>query len=207
MQMKLWQSASAALIAVLFWIAAVCLPGTVGAWTTWVQILVFAAAAVFGIAGVGVFVRAFLAHDAGSLRGQSIFLGVFLAFACVLLIVAWVNGHNGFTITDGQRLAIGVGGGAIASFAFAATQFDTIRAGASVPVVVLLIGVVTWPDAKDHIDPSVQKAIIGWMGAILGLNGVSEAAQQAVTARATKAAAPGDLADRATPAPVQTPAD
>jgi hypothetical protein len=199
MQMKLWQSASAALIAVLFWIAAVCLPDSVDAWPGWVKVLELMVALGFAIAGISVFVREI--QNKSDTRGQGVFLGVFLAFAAVMLVVAFINGRNGFTLDDGQRLAIGVGGGAIASFAFAATQFDTIRAGASVPVVVLLIGVVTWPDAKDLIDPSVQKALITWMGVILGVNGAAEAVQQAAATRANSATpARGDLADRTAPA-------
>jgi peptidoglycan/LPS O-acetylase OafA/YrhL len=195
MQMKLWQSASAALVAVMFWIGAVCLPSHVDAWPGAVKVAEPLVALGFLVAGAAVFFVEF--RKSSDRRGQGVFLGVFLAFAGVMLVVAFINGRNGFDLTDGQRLAIGVGGGAIASFAFAATQFDTIRAGASVPVVVLLVGVVTWPNAKDLIDPSVQKALITWMGVILGVNGAAEAVQQAAASRATPGqAAPGDLADR-----------
>lgn len=199
MQMKLWQSASAALVGVLFWIAAVCLPRSVDPWPLWVKWLEPLVALAFALAGVWVFAREF--KKSSSNRSQGVFLGVFLVFAGVILVVAFLSGRNGYTLDDGQRLAIGVGGGAVASFAFAATQFDTIRAGASVPVVVLLIGVVTWPGAKDLIDPSVQKALITWMGVILGVNGAAEAVQQVAATRAKPdVPAPGDLADRVDPA-------
>ena len=58
------------------------------------------------------------------------------------------------------------------------TQFDTIRAAASVPIVLLLIGVATWPDAGDLMEPSVREALIKWMGILLGVNGVAEAGKQ-----------------------------
>src|SRR3978361_1433706 len=123
MQMKLWQSASAALIAVMFWIGAVCLPAHVDAWPGPVKVIEPLVALAFFAAGVVVFFIEF--QKSSERRGQGVFLGVFLAFAGVMLVVAFINGRDGFDLTDGQRLAIGVGGGAIASFAFAATQFDT----------------------------------------------------------------------------------
>ena len=53
-----------------------------------------------------------------------------------------------------------------------------MRAAASVPVVVLLVGVVVWPGAKDLVEPSVRQALITWMGVILAVNGSAEAAKQ-----------------------------
>lgn len=217
--MKLWQSASAALVALLFWIFAVSLPQHFGAWAGWVVWLVGVAAGLFIASGVIIFGLGLLGsrlperlkkHLPDGIRGEVVFLGFYLFFSGVLMIVAMVAWRNGLDLSPGQHLALGVGGSTVAAFVFAATQLDTTRAAASVAVVVLLIGVTTWPDAKGLIDPSVQKALITWMGVILGVNGVAEAAQQTVATRAKAdkpgtRAAQGDLAGRA-PDPAEQPA-
>lgn len=93
-----------------------------------------------------------------------------------------------------MTLAVGVGSAALAGFVFAVARFDTLRAAASVPVVILLVGVVVWPGAGELIADDVRQAIITWMGVILAANGVSEAAKQIGEATAkSRSSAPGDV--------------
>ena len=93
-------------------------------------------------------------------------------------------------------MAVGLGGTAVAGSAFAVTQFDTLRAAASVPVVILLIGVVTWPSASELMDSDVRTELIKWMGVVLAASGVAEAAKQVGQAAASaKVAASGQTGD------------
>jgi hypothetical protein len=135
----------------------------------------------------------------GEHRGEWVFVGFFLVFSGILLIAGVHAAEGGFDFGQGQRMALGVGGAAMVGFVFAATQLTTMRVAASVPVVLLLVGMTTWPDAKTLVDPGIQKALITWMGVILGVNGVAEAANQIGVTQARKTArdvrsAPGDLA-------------
>jgi hypothetical protein len=180
-RMKLWQSGSAALGALLFWVAVLLLPDTISPWShtavTWCHWI----AGILSVVGVLVFAVGLgvgaLRHW-GEHRGEVVFTGAFLALAGVALLVVTAACRDGLDLASGRGLAIGVGGVALAGFAFAATQFDTIRASASVAVVLLLIGVTTWPNAGTLIDPDVRTALIQWMGVLLGVNGAAEAAKQ-----------------------------
>ena len=49
---------------------------------------------------------------------------------------------------------------------------------ASVPVVILLIGTATWPDAAELIEQDVRTEIFKWMGIVLAVSGLGEAAAQ-----------------------------
>jgi hypothetical protein len=180
-RLKLWQSGSAALGALVFWVAVLLLPDTIEPWShtavTWCHWI----AGILFVGGVVTFLVGLVVgamRNWGEHRGEVVFTGVFLALGGVALFVVTAACRDGLDLASGRGLALGVGGVALAGFVFAATQFDTIRASASVAVVLLLIGVTTWPDASDLISSDVRTALIQWMGVLLGINGAAEAAKQ-----------------------------
>jgi hypothetical protein len=209
MTLKLWQSSAAALLTLMYWVAVVSLPERFGKWQhgwvvglTWCGVVMTAIGlVVFGLGFLGREIKGFKIHltPTGEHRGEWVFVGFFLFFAGGMLIAGVHAAAGGFTLGAGQRMALGVGGAAMVGFVFAATQLTTMRVAASVPVVLLLIGITTWPDARTLVDPGIQKALITWMGVILGVNSVSEVVNQRAVnrARAEKGdfrLAPGDLA-------------
>lgn len=93
--------------------------------------------------------------------------------------------------TDGERFALGVGGTAIIAFVFGVGRFSTVRAAAALPVVILLIGAATWPQAAEFLPEDIRKEVILWTGVILGATAVAEAGKQAATAVAGAASGSG----------------
>jgi hypothetical protein len=198
-RMKLWQSGSAALGALVFWVAVLLLPDTIQPWShtavTWCH-WIAAILCVVGVAIFGVGLAIGAMRRWGEHRGEVIFTGVFLALTGVALLVVTAACRDGLDLASGRGLALGVGGVALAGFVFAATQFDTIRASASVAVVLLLIGVTTWPNASELISSDVRTALIQWMGVLLGINGAAEAAKQVGESFARAGSGPGFRASR-----------
>ena len=203
--LKLWQSSVAVLIAILYWALLVATPDTLGPWPGWVRVTVGLTAGVMVVAGAVTFVIGLRMTDSDEGRGEErrgeerrgevVFIGFGLILLGLVALVATAHFGQQVTVSADVKFAAGVGGVALGGFVFAATQFDTIRAAASVPVVLLLIGVATWPGAEGLMDPSLREALITWMGVILSINGVAEAAKQVGVARArSTTASPGDLA-------------
>jgi hypothetical protein len=169
--------AVAVLGVVTYWVVVLSLPDKGPSWHGALRI-------AFGVVGGLLFVLGIIL----AAREKPQFVGLSLV-GVVLFIVTMVTGHN-LDLTEAKRFAIGVGGTALAGLVFGVVRFDTIRAAAAVPVVVLLIGVVTWPGAKDLVSDDVRTEIIKWMGILLAASGVAEAAKQ-VGESAAKARAPG----------------
>ena len=176
-RMKLWQSGTVALLALVFWVTVLLMPDQLPPWPTWVVWVAFISAPIIIVAGAVVFARAMKGEDSEH-RGEFVFTGVFVAILGLVVFIVTLGTRNGLDLSGGRSLALGVGGVAIVGFAFATTQYDTIRAAASVAVVILLIGVTTWPGATEAIGADVRAAIIQWMGVLLGINGAAEAAKQ-----------------------------
>ena len=174
--LKLYQSAIAALVVLLFWGTALAIPDRSGPTPTWTRLGLGLVGASLVVGGAAAIRRGFrLEGDAKAER---------VALATVLILVGLVAVSSGLLLgrplelQPAGRFALGVGGAALAGFAYATTQFDSIRAAASVPVVVLLVGVVVWPGAGDLVDNEVRQALITWMGVILAVSGTAEAAKQ-----------------------------
>jgi hypothetical protein len=173
---KLWQASLAAFIATLYWVMVIALPTTGDPWPVllrWGVGILGGVLIVWGILGAarGLGLTGDDKAERFALCALIIIIGV------VLIILAFITSHV-LEVTPARRMAVGVGGAALAGFVFAVGRFDTLRAAASVPVVILLIGVVVWPEASDLIDDSIRQAVITWMGVILAANGAAEAAKQ-----------------------------
>lgn len=80
--------------------------------------------------------------------------------------------------TPELKFTLAVGGGALVAFLFGIVVFDTIRVAAALPVVVLFIGVVSYPVDIAAID-EVRTQLIAWMGVILGVTAIVEGTTQA----------------------------
>lgn len=191
--LKGWQTAMAAFVVLLYWIVVLSLPTTADSWPGWMQLLV-------GVVGAGLLiygamkVRKALTPPQGdpAQKDQIVTLGAILVVAGILLILLAFMTRQEMNLTNPRRFAIGVGGTALAGFVYSVTRFDTLRAAASVPVVILLVGVVVWPDADELVADDVRTAIITWMGVILSASGVAEAAKQIGESNAKAKAAPAD---------------
>jgi hypothetical protein len=97
-----------------------------------------------------------------------------------VLTLDWLLASAYFRIVNYRpevKFALAIGGLAVASFIYGTIAFDTIRAAASLPIVVLFIGLAAASNGLT-IDPEIKKQLILWMGVILGANAVSEAANQ-----------------------------
>ncbi|CUR56661.1 membrane hypothetical protein [metagenome] len=204
-RLKLWQSSVGILLFILYWALIAACGASIGPWPdtalTVVRIVAFVVMAV----GAVVFAIGFLSSsptrrqttsrrtppadgehvkddfpsdEDNSHRGEIVFVGFGLVLLGLVALIASAWFDDRVPVTPELKFAVGVGGVALGGFVFAATQFDTIRAAASVPVVLLLIGVATWPGAADLMEPSVREALIKWMGILLGVNGVAEAGKQ-----------------------------
>ena len=197
---RLWQSSTAIFLALLFWISVVVFPTGPHEISDSARRFTLVMASILGLAAV---VVAFMnQRDQTKKKHYLSALASTLALVSVADFIFYYLAPVGFVLKDGDKLAIGVGGTAIAAFAYGITQFDSMRAAASAPVVVLLVGVSVWPDAQNLMETSVRQALIQWMGILLGANGAAEAAKQIGVATANSRSgddskvgvAPGDLA-------------
>jgi hypothetical protein len=106
-------------------------------------------------------------------------VATFVIMIGVLLLSAfgeWIS------YTNQIKFAIAVGGTAIASFVFGIVVYDTLRVAASLPIVILLIGLATFP-AGFTAGEDLRGQIILWMGGILGVATLAEGITQAVRIR------------------------
>ncbi|MET8847524.1 hypothetical protein [Amycolatopsis sp. NPDC004625] len=176
----------AILLAVVFWVVVVLLPEgkpasvSIGVW------VILAALAVLSLTGF-VLVRLSRRHP----ERESIALpGAMSLFGFCLLLGFLIGGTNtGLVVIDPiTKFAIVVGGTALASFVFGLLLFDTIRAAASVPIVVLFICTATFPAPLPEL-AAIRPTLITWMGVILGAAALTEGANQiAGTIRSTRVA-------------------
>lgn len=194
-RLKAWEAVVAAGFMVAYWVIVLAIPSEGAEWPAFIRWTIGLVGGVLVLAGAaGILVSI--------LRSKMKEIGLFALLGLggvVLFIVGLVTG-NRLDLTDGRRLAIGVGGIALAGLVYGVTRFDTIRAAASVPIIMLLIGVATWPDATTLIGTDVRTEIIKWTGVVLAAAGAGEAAKQVgesiAGARSDEAPAkaPGDLA-------------
>ncbi|GAA4116155.1 hypothetical protein GCM10022415_13030 [Knoellia locipacati] len=184
-RLRIWQSATAVFLVMFVWFSILAFPTTTGPFPTWAKRATAALAIAFIVAGCLLWYRT---------RGQSRRAPMH-AIAAVLIIIGAIEllfavaAPQGMVIDAKTKFAMGVGGAALCGFAYGLTQFDTMRAAASIPVVALLVGVVVWPDARSFVESDVRQALITWMGVVLGVNGAAEAAKQVASVRSSGAAA------------------
>jgi len=136
------------------------------------------------------------------LGGPIVVVGLVLAVVSQLM-------DNAISLDDNRRFALAVGGTAIAGLVVGLTRFTSIRAAASVTIVILFIGVTTFPDAQEAVGTRLRDSLITWMAVILGVNATAEAVTQvaqttgqARVAAAEIAAGELDPSRRVLPAPV-----
>ena len=177
-RLKLWQSSVGILLFILYWALIAAAGDSISAWSETARHRVYVAGIVLMIVGAVALLAGMIISPKQSRRGEVVFLGFALVLLGLVCLIARSYFAHDVEVADELKFAVGVGGVALGGFVFAATQFDTIRAAASVPVVLLLIGVATWPGASDLMEPSVREALIKWMGILLGVNGVAEAGKQ-----------------------------
>ncbi len=161
--------------AVAWWVVILALPSKeeVGDVERW---------AMAGLGTIGLIVGLVLVFGAlGNRPDPHILRGGFglglAIFGALLLLAAWLTG-NDLEITAAERFAVGVGGLAIMAFAYGVLTLDTIRAAASLPVIILFIGAATWPNSTDVMDPEIRTTILEWSAILLGVSGAAEAAKQ-----------------------------
>lgn len=172
-RLKSWESIVAAMLVAAFWVLVLSVPETADPWPTWVRVIVGiggAIAVLFGAGGV----MWCIYND----QRDRIWMFAIVALLGIVVGVSAAIAGSPLDLEPNRRLAIGVGGTAIAGLVYGITRFDTIRAAASVPVIILLIGTATWPDASELIGQDVRTEIFKWMGVVLAASGLGEAAAQ-----------------------------
>lgn len=108
-------------------------------------------------------------------KARSAALFGYVALLAILLLFGLL-GVVSFTAQ--LKFTLAVGGGAVVAFLLGIVVFDTLRVAAALPVVVLFIGVVTFPVDIAAIG-EIRTQLITWMGVILGVSAVAESATQA----------------------------
>ena len=180
------------LLVLTYWIGVFILPESRldEAWP--IQALAYVGAAVVAVACAGTMRRR------GKWRAPEVVaIPAFVLFMDILLVV----GLTGIVhFLPALKFAMAVGGGAIAAFLLGIVVFDTVRVAASLPIVVLFIGMVTYPVEIAGFNDNRAQVIV-WMGVILGVSAAAEGATQTAKvigrAQITKAM----IADRSTPTP------
>ncbi|GAA4692766.1 hypothetical protein GCM10023215_32410 [Pseudonocardia yuanmonensis] len=106
-----------------------------------------------------------------------------LAAVCVVayvLLLDWLLFSAFFAVVPYApelRFTLAIGGLALASFVFGVIVFDTLRVAASLPIVILVIGLATAPSGFLG-GSDLRGQLITWMGIILGASAVAEGVNQ-----------------------------
>ena len=176
------KTAVAVLLALTYWVTVFVLPtpgkqvgqtGTRIVVPEWVPVsVIVVAGVVLGLLIIGVWRKKF--DKVVTLCVVGFF------FLISLLFVSAFNEWIPYTMQI--KFAIGVGGTAIASFVCGIVVYNTLRVAASLPIVILLIGLATFP-AGFAAGDDLRGQIILWMGGILGIATVTEGITQAVRIR------------------------
>lgn len=184
------QTAVAVLVTLTYWVTVFVLPGprpragqaaTEPVVPESVPGLAIAAMVVLALAAVVLLLMGLLSKRLGGVA--TICLAGFLVLLDLLLLSAF---YRWIPYTMQLKFAIGVGGAAIASFAFGIIVYDTLRVAASLPIVILVIGLATFPAGYSAGD-DIRGQIILWMGGVLGIATVTEGITQAVRIRGSAA--------------------
>jgi len=137
--------------------------------------------------GVFWLIAAALTFLAWQYRKAKLARGLFIVSAIFLWVIA--------TILTGElgggsevRFATAVGGLTILFLLLGLHLFDTVRAAASLAVVMLTVGVLTFPGGAEIVGTENLGTIITWFGIVLGVNGAAEAAVQVAASRGGAAA-------------------
>ena len=180
------------LLVLTYWIGVFILPEhrLEEAWP--IQTVAYLSAALVALACGGTMRR-----DGKWRAPEVVAIPAFVLFLDILLVV----GLTGIVhFLPALKFAMAVGGGAIAAFLLGIVVFDTVRVAASLPIVVLFIGMVTYPVEIAGFNDNRAQVIV-CMGVILGVSAAAEGATQTAKvigrAQITKAM----IADKSTPTP------
>ncbi|WP_132431212.1 hypothetical protein [Pseudonocardia endophytica] len=169
------------LAVVSFWVAALLIPGSDGGATglpvgssaaNGVTVLLLGLAVVLPLVIIGI-----TWFTLG--RKKIDFVGPIVLFLFFLLLTAlwWLAASGIRPFTSAMKVAFGIGGTALGALAIGLLLFRTLRVAASLPVVVLFIGLVAFPGARD-VAGDLGPTLVNWMGGILGASAVAEGATQ-----------------------------
>lgn len=166
---------------VSFWVVALLLPST-DAGTPGVPVGSSAAIGVTVLLIViAVALPAVLMVVTGLTQGwrKIAFVGPVVLFLFFMLLAAvwWLAASGIRPFTSAMKVAFGIGGTALGALAIGLLLFRTLRVAASLPVVVLFIGLATFPGARD-VAGDLGPTLVNWMGGILGASAVAEGATQ-----------------------------
>lgn len=164
------QTAAGIIVLIAFWSAVIAWPRAwdVSGSTGWRWLAGIGAVLLLGVVFIGAFI----------LKNQFQYVTPFATVGGFgLALIAAGSGNLGLA-DDASRFGIAVGGTALAGLLLGIIRYGTIRAAASVAVVILVIGVLTFPGAKEVVGESNVGTVVGWMALLIGANGAAEAALQ-----------------------------
>lgn len=156
-------------IVMAYWTAVITWPSQwdVGDVRAWRWVAGIAAVIAFGVAAAGALKYK---NQFEYLAPMALIVGLGLALIAV--------GSGNLSLDDASRFPIAVGGTALGGLLLGIARYQTIRAAASVVAVILVIGVLTFPGGKEVVGESNVGTVVGWMAALIGVNGAAEAAVQ-----------------------------
>ncbi len=97
-----------------------------------------------------------------------------------VLLLDWLLASAFFAVVPYSpelKFTLAIGGIALASFIVGIVVFDTLRVAASLPIVILIIGLATAPSGFLG-GSDLRSQLIMWMGIILGASAVAEGVNQ-----------------------------
>jgi hypothetical protein len=167
---------------VSFWVVALLIPSTDSASAPGLPIGSHAAGMVTAfLITLGVALPLLVVGVTGFTQGwkKIDFVGpvVLLLFFMLLAAVWWLAASGIRPFTAPMKVAFGVGGTALGALAIGLLLFRSLRVAASLPVVVLFIGLVAFPGARDSVG-DLGTTLVNWMGGIIGASAVAEGATQ-----------------------------
>jgi hypothetical protein len=164
----------AVVFVLVYWAVVFALPTHGSAVGLGVPLPMTVAMIVVGLGGAGALVAGVVRNNATLICGGGFLVLVDLLFASAF--------HQWVVYTMELKFAVGIGGAALASFAFGIVVYDTLRVAASLPIVVVVIGLATFPAGYAGGD-AIRGQIILWMGGILGIAATAEGVTQAFRIR------------------------
>ena len=163
------KSAAAVFFALAYWVTVYCLPEPNSPMPPSGLYWVFIGIAVFALtlSGLAVGRRAIGRLDA-------------VCLVAYVLLLDWLlfSAFYGLVKYDTSlKFTMAIGGVALVSFIVGIIVFDTLRVAASLPIVILFIGIASDP-AGFTAGADIRGQLVIWMGGVLGLSTVAEGLTQ-----------------------------
>lgn len=164
----------------VYWIAALLVPLR---WDLWVGLLIF-----------GTTVAVLQKQTRGNRRLSEIWLLAWGLLGLALFLNVLTDWWQVEVLADDVRVSLALGGTAVVVLAGAAGRYISVKAAASMVIVVLFIGLVAFPALSDTLDEDLVKSLVGWMAGILGVVALAEAAENGKKAQESANATTGTIA-------------